>query len=70
MDDPELQRRIREEALQLVRGIPRRREEQIEMERALVHNARREGVTWNEIAKATRMSAGWLARDLYGEPEP
>jgi len=69
-EDPELLRRLRDQAVTLVQGIPRRREEQLEMERAVVHSARRYGVTWNEIAKATGISAGWLARDFYGEPEP
>lgn len=61
---------LRDQALAFVRDIPRRREEQVKNERALVYVARRYGVTWNEIAVATGMSAGWRARELYGEPEP
>ena len=69
-EGPELKRRIRDQALTLVQGIPRRRAEQAETERALVHNARQAGITWDEIAKAAGMSAGWRPRALYGEPEP
>ena len=66
--DPQLS--LRDQALAFVRDIPRRREEQVKNERAVVHVARRYGVTWNEIAKATGSAAGWMAREKYGEPEP
>jgi hypothetical protein len=68
-EDPELAARLREQALTLVQGIPRHREEQIETERSLVHNARRCAIGWDEIAAATGMSAGWIAAEKYGEPD-
>jgi hypothetical protein len=69
-EDQELLMREREQARVLLQGIPRRRAELAESERMLVWNARRAGIGWGEIAAASKISAGWMAREKYGEPEP
>jgi hypothetical protein len=63
-----LKLRERKEARTLLQGIPRRRAELAESERVLVWNARKVGIGWGEIAAETKMSAGWMAYEKYGEP--
>ena len=68
-EDPELLARIRAQQIGLLEGVQRRRLELAETERSLVHGARREGISWDEIAGAIGISAA-IAREQYGEPEP
>jgi len=35
-----------------------------------VHYARQLSITWDQVATAIGMSAGWQAEEKYGEPGP
>lgn len=63
--------RLREsaQARTLLQGILRRRAELAGSEQMLVWNARSAGIGWGEIAAELKISAGWMAREKYGEPE-
>jgi hypothetical protein len=67
--DPDQAPHIRELVCAQLRSIRDRRAELAVIERALVHNARRHGITWDEIATEIPMSAGWMAAGKYGEPD-
>lgn len=69
-DDAGLIAREREYHLGLLRDIPKRRADLAEHEQAAVRAARHAGIKWNEIAKILGITAGWMAREKYGEPEP
>lgn len=53
----------------LLSGIPRRRRELADLERSHVHNARQDGLSWEDIAAAIGGDlTAERALEQYGEP--